>query len=144
MRKNEDAAFTDAMQFIFKWEGEYVNDPKDLGGETKYGISKRWYPHLDIKNLTRDQASKIYYKDYWKKAGCDKHFFPDNILLFDTAVHMGVFRALEIYQNCRDWKDFLLRRISLYTDMPTAGTYLRGWINRVIDLWRYIKNKGGK
>ena len=29
-------------------EGGYNNDHEDLGGETKYGISKRWYPHLKI------------------------------------------------------------------------------------------------
>jgi len=141
--KNDDKAFLDSMQFIFKWEGEYINDPNDAGGETKYGITKRWYPHLDIKNLTREQAEDIYYKEYWLKAGCDKKFFPDNILIFDTAVHMGVSRACELYKNCDNWQGFILKRIEFYTDLPSAKHYLSGWINRCIDLWRYIKKKGG-
>lgn len=51
-----DSNFTKAMQFISKWEGEYSNDPFDPGGETKYGISKRAYPNLDIKNLTKEKG----------------------------------------------------------------------------------------
>lgn len=46
-------------------EGGYVNDPNDPGGETKYGISKRFYPRVDIKNLTKDDAKKIFVKDYF-------------------------------------------------------------------------------
>jgi Putative secretion activating protein len=43
--------FDQCIKFIFKHEGEYSFDPRDPGGETKYGISKRIYPSLDIKNL---------------------------------------------------------------------------------------------
>lgn len=46
-------------------EGGYVNDPNDPGGETKYGISKRSYPHVDIKNLTKDDAKKIFVENYF-------------------------------------------------------------------------------
>ncbi len=61
--------FEKAMTFIFKWEGGYVNDGNDPGGETNFGISKRAYPNLDIKNLTKDEAKQIYYRDYWEKSG---------------------------------------------------------------------------
>ena len=33
-------------------EGGYVNNSRDPGGETNFGISKRAYPNVDIKNLT--------------------------------------------------------------------------------------------
>ncbi|WP_425526518.1 glycosyl hydrolase 108 family protein [Xanthomonas oryzae] len=46
-------------------EGGYVNDPRDPGGETQWGISKRAYPELNIRALTRDQAIEIYRRDYW-------------------------------------------------------------------------------
>ena len=49
----------------------YVNDPKDPGGETNYGISKRAYPDVDIKNLTEDGAKDIYKRDYWDKNKCE-------------------------------------------------------------------------
>ena len=68
-------------------EGGYVNDPKDPGGETKYGISKRAYPSEDIANLTLERAKTIYARDYWGPAGCDG--LPDCIKyqMFDIAVN---------------------------------------------------------
>lgn len=56
-----------AIARVLQEEDGYVYNPIDKGGETNYGISKRWYPNLDIKNLTVTQASKIYYQDYWLK-----------------------------------------------------------------------------
>lgn len=49
---------------VIRREGGYVAHPKDPGGETKYGISKRSYPGLDIKNLTIPQAKDIYCRDF--------------------------------------------------------------------------------
>jgi lysozyme family protein len=37
----------------------------DQGGLTKWGISQKAYPDLDIKNLTRENAVALYRKDYW-------------------------------------------------------------------------------
>ena len=63
-----------AMSFVHKWEGgeKYTNDSQDPGGETKYGISKRAYPDVDIKSLTKTEAEKLYLNDYWLKIGADK------------------------------------------------------------------------
>ncbi len=52
---------------IDNWEGGYVNDPHDAGGETNMGISKRSYPDVDIKHLTREDAEEIYYRDFWMR-----------------------------------------------------------------------------
>lgn len=57
--------FEESFQDVIGYEGGYVNDPNDKGGETKYGIAKRWYPDIDIKNLTLEEAKQIYWKDYW-------------------------------------------------------------------------------
>ena len=140
----DKTVFNECMMFVFKWEGGYVNHPKDPGGETKYGICKRWYPHLDIKNLTREDAMKIYYEDYWLKAGCDNMLYPANLIVFDTAVHMGVYRALDLWNDIDNWYEYILRRIAAYTSMPGAKTFLAGWINRCIALWKEVKSKGGK
>lgn len=63
----KDLNFKKAVSVLLSFEGGYVNDPDDLGGETKYGISKRSYPNLDIKNLKIDEAIAIYYTDFWLK-----------------------------------------------------------------------------
>jgi len=88
-----------AFAWILKVEGGYVNDPNDRGGETKYGISKKSYRKLDIKNLTKEQAKEIYYKDYWKKVGGDYLPYPLNLIVFDFAVNSGVKRASEYLQQ---------------------------------------------
>lgn len=59
------ANFNTAIELILKHEGGYVNDPSDRGGETKYGISKKSYPELDIASLTKEHAKEIYSQDYW-------------------------------------------------------------------------------
>jgi lysozyme family protein len=92
--------FLKAFDYLMYHEGGYVKDPKDAGGETKYGISKRSYPHLDIKSLTRDQACKIYFCDFWMKAKCED-INDENIAtkFFDLAVHMGIQQAVKLVQR---------------------------------------------
>ena len=73
--------FDEIIEVTLHHEGGYVHDPTDLGGETNYGIAKRFYPKVDIKNLTKDGAKEIYKKDYWDKNKVDdltddlKHIF---------------------------------------------------------------------
>ena len=95
-----DDRFLRAVEVVLKHEGGYVNNPNDPGGETKYGISKRSYPHLDIKNLTRDQAIEIYHRDWW-----DKYRYGDikdqdvATKVFDLSVNMGPSQAHRILQR---------------------------------------------
>jgi lysozyme family protein len=63
------AEFQKAIDFVLANEGGYANNPADPGGETNFGISKRAYPYLDIKNLTREEAITIYQRDWWKFDG---------------------------------------------------------------------------
>ncbi len=137
-----------AINFVIKHEGGYVNDPKDPGGETKFGISKRAYPNLNIKDLTIEQAKAIYKKDYWDRCNCDEIEYPLDIVVFDTAVNMGIQRALVLYQENKHWAEYLLARIAYYSKLrnnnpTTYGKFYAGWINRVISLFNMIKNKGG-
>lgn len=67
-----DPKFKIALEYVLKHEGGYSNNPNDPGGETNFGISKRSYPNLDIKNLTVAQARGIYYNDYWKNFNLDQ------------------------------------------------------------------------
>ena len=41
--------FNEIIEVVLEHEGGYVNDPDDAGGETNFGIAKRWYPNVDIK-----------------------------------------------------------------------------------------------
>lgn len=46
-----------------EFEGGYVNHKGDIGGETKFGISKRFFPDEDIKNLTKERAAELYVRN---------------------------------------------------------------------------------
>jgi len=88
-----------ALDNLIKEEGGYVNDPSDPGGETKYGISKRSYPKVDIKNLTIDQASKIYKNDFYDVMRCDE-YQSDHIAqeVLEQSVNMGIKTAVSFLQ----------------------------------------------
>src|SRR3990167_8279839 len=103
--------FDISFDWILQAEGGYGYDPNDPGGETKYGISKRAYPDVDIVNLTEAQAKEIYRRDYWQKAGCENHKWPLNICIFDMAVNQGVNKARSI--NVTDWKNLLFNRLRI-------------------------------
>ena len=91
--------FEEIIEDVLPHEGGYVNDPHDAGGETKYGIAKRWYPNVDIKNLTKEQAKKIYHTDYWRRGKCDE--VPPQLrhIYFDMCVNMGKRTAVKVLQR---------------------------------------------
>ena len=72
--------FDEIIEVTLHHEGGYVHDPKDLGGETNFGIAKRFYPDVDIKNLTKEGAKEIYKKDYWDKNKIDD--LPEDLTAF--------------------------------------------------------------
>ena len=95
-----DERFLQAVEVVLAHEGGYVNDPTDPGGETKYGISKRSYPRLDIKNLTIEDAKEIYYRDWWQRYGYGR--LQDETVatkLLDMAVNVGPSTAHKLLQE---------------------------------------------
>jgi lysozyme family protein len=92
--------FERAVNKVLEFEGGYVNDPSDRGGETKFGISKRSYPKLDIKNLTIDGAKMLYYRDFWEPQlyeQIDSYMVAEKV--FDLAVNVGANKAHVILQR---------------------------------------------
>lgn len=131
------------MTFVFKWEGGYVNDPSDPGGETNFGISKRAYPNIDIKNLTRQAAQEIYQRDYWDAIKGDTLEPALGAVALDTAINMGVSRAKQFLAQTSDWQHFIQLRKDYYTNLvkarPSLGKYINGWMNRINDLVKFIQ-----
>jgi len=128
--------FERCFNFIQRWEGGYSNDPDDPGGETNFGISKRSHPLLDIANLTEEDAHTVYRDEYWTPCNCQAKPWPWDLIVFDTAVNLGPKRALIMFQENPDWKDFLISRIKYYISISskTHDKYLKGWVNRVLAL----------
>ena len=146
--------FDQAFAKLIDHEGGYVNDPRDPGGETKYGISKRAYPTVDIASLTLEQAKAIYKRDYWDRAQCDA--LPPGVAfqLFDTAVNSGIGQAIRFLQRAVGVADdgvmgamtmsavrrldaeslaarFNGQRLEFMTKLSTWDTFGRGWARRI-------------
>lgn len=93
-------SFEEAFEQTLALEGGLSDDPGDPGGLTKYGISKRAYPDVDIANLTVDQAKAIYLRDYWDALGLDSIEDPAIAAeVFDSAVNCGRFAAVRFLQQ---------------------------------------------
>tara|TARA_R110000824_G_scaffold96754_1_gene231456 strand:- start:117 stop:590 length:474 start_codon:yes stop_codon:yes gene_type:complete len=94
------AEFDGAIGTVLEHEGGYVNDAEDPGGETKFGISKRSYPDVNIATLTEVEARDIYRRDFWD-AG--KYYRIDDQAVagkvFDLAVNMGIRQANKLIQR---------------------------------------------
>ena len=157
-----DERFLAAVEKVLNLEGGYVHDPADPGGETRFGISKRSYPDVDIKELTRDEAIEIYRRDWWKKYGYGQ-IKDDRIAdkIFDLAVNMGPRRAHVLLQtaevqtggkwidvdgalgpltidavNSHPQQDLLLaalkERAIMYYVSLNKPRFLAGWIRRAL------------
>ena len=96
--------FDEIIEITLEHEGGYVHDSNDLGGETNYGITKRFYSDVDIKNLTKEQAKDIYKQDYWDKNKVDE--MPDDLkhIYFDMCVNQGKGTAVKILQRATNAK----------------------------------------
>lgn len=150
------SCFETAVAVVLSHEGGYSMNPKDPGGETKFGISERSYPNLNIRDLTREDAKKIYFTDYWQKMRCDRLPFGVALVLFDFGVNAGKSTAIKAIQRVANVKadgvlgdrtlsavlvldrayvieNFTAERIMHYTALDTFKTFGRGWINRSVE-----------
>lgn len=154
-----------AMAWIIRTEGGYVNDPDDAGGETKFGISKRQYPEIDIPGLTIEQAQEIYRRDYWDAYRCNDLPGPTALITFDGLVqHRPKPAALILQQAIGAKADGIigpktvalaraanphtvvrlmaLGRLDLYDAIIRANSknakFANGWRGRILDLYEFI------
>lgn len=159
-------AFDRAACFTMAHEGgAAVSDhAADPGGLTKYGISQRAYPQLNIRALTEDDALAIYRRDYWDKARCGDMPAPVGIAFFDFAFNSGTGRAARALQKilalpedgiigprtlaavkASHQPDTLAlwlnaERLGYLSTLSTWPTFGRGWLRRVLAL----QNEVGK
>lgn len=125
--------FEAAFQLVVGEEGGYVNDPHDPGGETRYGISKRAYPNLDIANLTLQQAHDIYRRDYWDRLNLDALSWDKALLEFDAAVNQGPGYANTLQG---DAVQIATERALRYAENANFRIYGKGWFHRLFTLFK--------
>jgi lysozyme family protein len=95
------ADFIAAFSRTQRWEGGGVvhTVPGDPGGTTKWGISAKAYPDLDIAGLTILQAMEIAHQHYWVPVGCDELPAPLRWDVFDMAFNAGKIPAVRCLQD---------------------------------------------
>ena len=119
---------------IIKVEGGYVKD--DAGkGETNFGINISANPDIDVKNLTKSQASKIYKARYWDAINADS-LAPDmQYIAMDAAVNQGVSWTKSALDQAKGDVDafYQLRkeRYETTAKSPKKKKYLKSWLNRL-------------
>lgn len=106
---------------ILAREGGYVDDPDDLGGATNHGVTIHTMRRLgldldgdgrvtkaDVKRLTRDQARKIFLREYFERPRIDR--LPEMLQasVFDMYVNAGS-NAVKILQRVLNEMGFDLR-----------------------------------
>ena len=91
------------LETILHHEGGYVNHPKDPGGETNLGVTKKVYQEhggtKDMKDLLVEDVAPIYKKGYWDKMKCDDIPSGLDLCLFDFGVNAGPGRAAKFLQS---------------------------------------------
>lgn len=146
--------FDQAFERLIGHEGGLVDDPNDPGGLTKYGISQRAYPNVDIKALTLDDAKAIYRRDYWVTINADQLPAGIRFDLFDVAVNSGVRQAVKLLQRALGIADdgsfgprtlaavqsadpvrlavrLSAHRLMFMTDLKNWPNHGRGWARRI-------------
>lgn len=153
-------------------EGGYQASPNDRGnwtsgkigeGElkgTKFGISAMTYPHLDIKNLTVQQAKDIYYKEWWLELRMDEWREGLGFQLFDSAINHGMYNTTKMLQRAVNTKPdgiigvktkaaiksldindvlflFLAERLTFMTNAYTWNKFGKGQARRIASNLRY-------
>jgi lysozyme family protein len=94
--------FDKSLLILLKHEGGYVNHPKDPGGETNLGVTKRvyeeWGGNKNMKDLKEEDVAPIYKKNYWDRCKCDHLPSGLDLAVFDWAVNSGTGRAAKNLQ----------------------------------------------
>lgn len=157
MREN----FWRTMENVFKFEGGYVDHPRDPGGATNMGITigtlsrylGRRATKNEVRNLPKEVALEIYRANYWNKVKGDLLPFGFDYVAMDGAVNSGPSRGVRWLQKAVGAKadgvagpqtvarakaasvaaisEACNQRMGFLRRLSTWDTFGRGWSRRV-------------
>ena len=146
--------FDEAFARLLKHEGGTSNHAADPAGLTRFGISKRSYPYLDIASLTEYDAGQIYKRDFWLRCRCDELPPELRMHVFDASVNSGAVQAAKWLQRAVDVSDdgvigpvtlaackalpgaviaarYSGQRLDFMTRLKTWPSFSAGWARRI-------------
>ncbi len=134
------AEFHIAFERTMRFEGGYVFDPDDRGGETFRGISRRSWPDWpgwtiidrfksksDFRRLVERNSelekmvATFYQSEFWNQIHGDE--IPDQSLadeLFDCSINLGIKQAVTFFQK---GLNILKRADARYSEIAEDGLF---------------------
>lgn len=149
--------FDDAFSSLMGSEGGFVDDPRDPGGATRWGITERIAREHgydgSMNELPYDTAKKIAKDVYWDLYQCDQFDYRIAYQLFDSAyngghpvqwlqqaIGMNIDGALgpmtiDAAKKVKDPAAIAAMmnsyRLVYMTNLPTWRTFGAGWAKRI-------------
>lgn len=110
--------YTKALHYVLSLEGGPTNHQWDPGGETAYGISKRYWPNYWVGGVpTFELAQQFYYYEFWVPLNCPSiECVPVATELFEAGVNCGIGTA-----GCFLQKAYNLIRPDGWADLLVDG-----------------------
>ena len=158
--------YPQALKQVLKYEGGKVDDPRDPGGRTAFGITQETYnawrkkqnlPKVDVFTISQADVAAIYRQEYWDRVRGDDLPSGVDFAVFDYAVNSGVSRAAKTLQGVvgvtqdgqigpqtiQAAKTYVAmsitnRRLAFMQSLSIWSTFGRGWSARIADVKNQI------
>ena len=163
--------YPQALKQVLKYEGGYVDHPKDPGGPTNKGITQAVYdswqksqnlPTQSVRNISDATVAAIYKQQYWDRIRGDDLPAGVDFAVFDYAVNSGVSRAAKTLQavvgvtqdgvigpaTIQATKTYVAmtvtnKRLAFMQSLSIWSTFGKGWAARIADVKAQIKSLCG-
>ena len=158
--------FPQALKQVLKYEGGKVDDFRDPGGRTAYGVTQDTYdawrkkqnlPTADVFSISQTDVAAIYRQEYWDRIRGDDLPSGVDFAVFDFAVNSGVNRASKTLQavvgvtqdgqigpqTIQAAKTYVAmsitnRRLAFMQSLSIWSTFGKGWSARITDVKNQI------
>jgi lysozyme family protein len=158
--------YAQALKQVLKYEGGKVDDPRDPGGRTAYGITQDTYdawrkkqglPNADVFTISQTEVAAIYKYEYWDAICGDDLPSGVDFAVMDFAVNSGVSKAAKTLQSVvgvtqdgqigpqtiQAAKDYVAmavtnKRLAFMQSLSIWSTFGKGWAARIADVKNQI------
>ena len=158
--------YAQALKQVLKYEGGYVDHPKDPGGPTNKGVTQAVYDDWrksqnlavqSVRGISDAEVSTIYKNLYWDRISGDNLPSGVDFAVFDYAVNSGVSKASKTLQavvgvtqdgqigpaTIQAAKNYVAmavtnRRLAFMQSLSIWPTFGKGWSARIADVKNQI------